>query len=374
MRIDVTRATQDRIAIYCGVLPARTLLDRAAVDEWSKDHEVGYQRGLSSSRIKQVVHYLEEADGVFPTSVLLSYRVPDKTVFHPKAPQSEDAIQAGMLELLDPEQPLWVIDGQHRLRALEVAMAEDQDRWGRYPVPFTLLVNDDVFEEARWFYVVNSKAKRVPVDLAEQLLARAADVKGEDWLRRSEAPLTSSVGDKVVIQTRLVRLVDYLEKNCPVWTGHVLTPGENKGSNEDVKHHQLVTSLSRGAATDRGFLRVLDQSPVKLGEFLGNFWEAVAQRWPAAISDGKEFTLRRTQGLYAMHALFPDVLEICRENQEYGTDHILKLLEQIEVGDDFWSRDPDLGHPLTQATSMATLRRLAHYLRDFLPEVALPGF
>lgn len=370
MNIQCIRTTQAGRDIYVGVMSASTLIDRSAVDEWSPENPTGYQRALAARRISEVVHYLEDADGVFPSSVLLSYRAGGSR-FDPDT--ANGITQSGTLMLPD-DATLYVIDGQHRIAALRRANEDSGGRFGDYPVPFTLMLNPDVFDEARWFYLVNSKAKRVPVDLAEQLLAEAAKHKGEDWLRTSEAPETSSRGDTVVTQTRLVNLVNRLQEICPVWKGHIVLPGEKASSKEDVKAHTFITALSRGAVNDRSFARALENSPDELAQVLSNYWQAIAQRWPTAISNGKEYSLRGTQGLYSLHAIFPDVLEICREGRDYGVTNMVSILNNIEDGDELWSRDDEVGHPLAQSTSMAVLRKLARHLREQLPEVALPGF
>ena len=370
MKLKCIKTTQAGIDIYVGVAPAVDLVDHAKVDVWTAENPTGYQRALADRRISEVLHYLENADGVFPSSVLLSYRGGDAR-FHPEGANGITAV--GDLTLSKDEQ-IFVIDGQHRLAGLKRAI-EDNPEFKTYPVPFTMIVNPDVFDEARWFYLVNSKAKRVPIDLAEQLLAAAADQKGEDWLRTSEAPDTSTRGDQIVIQTRLVNLVKKLGEICPVWQDHVLLPGERASSKEDAKAHTIITSMTRGGAlSDRNFVNALEHSPEDLALVLSNFWEAVAARWPVAINNGKEYSLRGTQGLYSLHAIFPDVLSLCREDRDYSKENITSILNNIGDDDDFWSRDDETGHALTRSTSMAILRKLARYLREQLPEIALPGF
>ncbi len=368
MDIDCISSNQGGVDLYVGAISAGKLVPRTKVDVHTPTNPTGYQRPLADRRIAEVVHYLENSDGVFPSSVLLSYRAGNSR-FHPA--RTQEIATTGTLAL-DDETPLYVIDGQHRIAALKKAIADDPGRYCNYSVPFTLLINPDVFDEARWFYLVNSKAKRVPVELAEQLLAQAAEEKGEDWLRTSEAPETSTRGDQMVMQARLVHLVNRLGDGCPVWKGHIIRPGEKAKSKMDVKAHTMLTSLARGGAlSDRSFQKALDQSPESLAEVLCNYWQAIASKWPTAINDGKVYSLRGTQGLYSLHAIFPDVLALCREERDYSVGNIEKILDHIRAEDDFWSRTE--GHQLTSSTSMGILRRLARHLRDQLPETALPG-
>ena len=164
MKIRAIRAEQATTRLYVGVLPAGELIPVTKVDVRTPANPTGYQRELATRRISEVKHYLEAADGVFPSSVLLSYRSGD---FQFNPTDGDDAGQLGELVLRDPNETLYVIDGQHRIEALRQAIEDEPDRFNAYPVPFTLLANPDVFEEARWFYLVNSKAKRVPIELAE---------------------------------------------------------------------------------------------------------------------------------------------------------------------------------------------------------------
>lgn len=372
MKIRAIRAKQAKRDLYVGVLSAGELVPITSVDVRTPSNTQGYQRELASRRINEVKHYLEEADGVFPSSVLLSYRS-EQFRFHPNA--KDGSGELGELELCDSDPRLYVIDGQHRIEALRRAIEDDPEKFKDYPVPFTMLANPDVFEEARWFYLVNSKAKRVPVELAEELLATAADTKGDDWLRNAEAPPGSTRGDQIVMQTKLVHLVARLEEICPVWKGHVITAGQKPKNKEDVKSHTIITSIARGGAlSDRTIQLALESNLEQLAQALGAFWQAIALKWPVAIADGKSYSLRGTQGLYSLHAIFPDVLSLCRENRDYSVKNMSAILSSIPEDDDFWMRAKDgaEGNPLTQATSMGFLRRLARYLRERLPEPSVP--
>lgn len=377
MQIRAIRAKQQTTQLYVGVLPAGRLVPVTEVDVRTPDNETGYQRELVKRRISEVKHYLQEADGVFPSSVLLSFRSDEfKFVQDEKNYDAEDdSGELGILTLDPAKSRLYVIDGQHRIAALRAAMADDPKRFEHYPVPFTLLANPDVFEEARWFYLVNSKARRVPVELAEELLASAADVKGDNWLRNAEAPPGSTRGDQIVIQTRLVHLVNRLEEICPVWNGHVVTSGRRASGKQDVRAHTIITSIARGGAlSDRAVQNALENNMETLAQALSAYWQAIAQKWPTAITDGKAYSLRGTQGLYSLHAIFPDVLERCRENRDYTVTNMGAIIDGLPDDDNFWRRgsDEDPGNPLTQSTSMGFLRRLARSLRDDLPPLSAP--
>jgi DGQHR domain-containing protein len=365
MQLSAFKVTQNGVDVYVGIVPARDLVGgRTRVDVWRPSNPQGYQRDLARRRITEVTHYLTKDDGVFPTTVLLSYRKPAR--FRAEATDGQHLF--GTLQLSDKES-LWVIDGQHRLAGLEDAIEQGHRELLDYPVPFSLLVNPDQFQEARWFYLVNSRQKRVPVDLAEQLLAQAIDTRGEEWLIDTEHP-SDVKGEALVQQAKVLRAVDMLMERCPQWQRRIYRPGEPKPSKEAIKAHTMVASLQRGALTDPGVRRLL-QNPDNFAELLHRYWCALQQTFPEAFEGGDAYSIRRTQGLYSLHMIFPDVLELCREARDYSQEEMRRILSNLSEDSDFWSRDETVGDPRTGSTSMAALRRLARHLRQQLPEISI---
>src|SRR4030065_21159 len=103
MELEVTRINQKGIDLYLGWLPAEELIKRGRVDTWTPGHTDGYQRGLVPKRVGDVAWYLREAEGIMPTSILVSIRSDIK-------PDEEKR----KLDIPD-EVILWLSDGQHRV-------------------------------------------------------------------------------------------------------------------------------------------------------------------------------------------------------------------------------------------------------------------
>ena len=74
MELEVTRIKQKGIELYLGWLRAEELIKWRRVDKWAPSHIDGYQRPLVEKRVGDVAWYLREAEGIMPTSILLSIR------------------------------------------------------------------------------------------------------------------------------------------------------------------------------------------------------------------------------------------------------------------------------------------------------------
>lgn len=71
------------VNLYSTVLPLRELLGRSRPDTYRHDSRQGYQRPLTASRLRQVAAYMQQEEGVLPTSLLVCIRQPDRATFEP---------------------------------------------------------------------------------------------------------------------------------------------------------------------------------------------------------------------------------------------------------------------------------------------------
>lgn len=366
MKLKVFRLGQKGVPIYLSVLPAHILVDeeRARVDRWSPSNPKGYQRPVLDRRANEAAWYLIKADGWFPTSVLVSIR--EKVDF--KEEEKSDWFTEGHLDIPDSS-ILWIIDGQHRIEGLRRAIEKGAQELKNYQVPVAIVLNTDVLDEMRMFYIVNTRAKSVPGDIADRLLQQALEKKGELWLKESESQYTARQ-QKAFLQARATNIVDYLSDNCPVWKDFVAVPGAAKPHHMAIKQHTLVSSLLEGALKDHSIERLDDKS---IGELLNSYWQALAAAFPEAFSEPENYSIRRTAGVYSLHMLFPDIFERCRESRDYTTVHMKEILDHTGLISSFWNTDPNTGEPRTFGTGMKSLRLLADYLRGLLPPLTLAG-
>ena len=161
------------IMTVVGVIPAETLVRHHAVPKRDVLRGTGYQRTPSPKRVNELAGSITRREVDLPTSVLLSLR--GESASHVLSRVGPDRYELDLdPEKASTEHQLFVVDGQHRIKALAKAMNEDQADILNVKIPFVCMVGADESQEMEQFHVVNSNAKSVPTDLALELLhARA---------------------------------------------------------------------------------------------------------------------------------------------------------------------------------------------------------
>lgn len=365
MRIKVLKLEQNGKPLYVTAMRAGDLLGQTKVDSWSSSNTDGYQRPLSQRRIGELAWYLMESkEGLFPTSVLVSVR--SKVDFTEEA--RLDGIALGSLDVPDGE-PLWVIDGQHRLAGIQGAIDRGAQDFSDYQMPVVIFVNPDRHDEIRYFYVVNSRAKNVPTDIADRILQRTRKEKGDEWLRETESPQEGKA-EKAILQARATDVVDHLMANCPVWKDMIEIPGDKKPSPQAVRQHTIVSSLLEGPFKDPTLVRFETE---EVGKLLHTYWCALQEAFPEAFEEPAKYSIQKTPGLYGLHMVFPDVFERCRETRDYSQAKMVDLLRNTDLDSQFWHKDEEVGNLRTFGTGMKSLRLLAAHIRSQLPKLVLAG-
>ena len=365
MRIKCFRVEQRGTPLFASAMRAEELIERSSVDVWSPSTKDGYQRSLSQRRVAELAWYLIEGEALFPTSVLVSVR--DDVVF-----QEEPGANGQVVGTLDiPEEAtLWIIDGQHRVAGIQGAIDRGAQDLKDYQVPVVIIVNPEKLKEVRWFYLVNSKAKSVPTDIADRILQRTYHELGREQMKAIESN-TEGRAEKAVLQAKATDVVDYLMAKCPVWKDMVELPGEVKPSPYAVRQHTIVSSLLEGVFKDATLARLESDY---VGQLLDTYWCALREVFTTAVDNPDQHSIQRTPGLYSLHMLFPDVFERCRETREYSQAKMVEILNNLPIEgieSKFWHKEE--GDPLTFGTGMKSLRRLTDHMREALPPLVLAG-
>lgn len=181
---------QGTVTLYALAVSAKTLWNIVQINTRDTDKETGYQRVLSSSRVRSIAKYIDAKNSI-PTSVLVSF-------------EDSASISASGTEITIKNKPDagWVIDGQHRLAGAHLSTKEIE-------LPVIAFVGLDIEEQIQQFIIINKEAKGVPTSLyydllshlpvksaAERAKERAADIATE--LRKDEE---SPFAGRIVITT-----------------------------------------------------------------------------------------------------------------------------------------------------------------------------
>ncbi len=359
LRAFAVRFRQKRpdVNLYVTALPVRELLGRINIDTYDSQNPRGYQRPVTPSRLRQLSAYLRQEEGVLPTSVLLCIRQPYRAAFEPAGVGGSGG-EAGMLTV-DAGVPLWVVDGQHRILGLQRAITKDKAKWAAdYPLPVVIVEGIDAYEEMRYFHVINTRHKGVPVDVVDRHLLTMREAEGPGLLERE--------GERGYLRARATKLTDLLNSDpASPWQGMIRMPGEPARPNHTMRQHSMVSSLDP-VVSDSFVKRLNDE---EAGKLLLNYWNAARQRWASAFEAPAEYVIQKPLGAGALHMIFPDVLELCRSADDFSTARMYDILSDVGRSAGFWH--VTRGHHLVQHSGARYVRALAEYLRERLPRPVL---
>ncbi|SRR6266571_5091986 len=345
-----------------GFLPVGAILpDGYVIPYYDTRSKQGYQRPPQEARINQLASDLRNNRTDLPTAVLLNIR--DRN--------AAELVSNGMMKIdgIKSDLKFHVVDGQHRVLALEKLVQEDPDRWMHFDLPFVCLLGASEEEEMNQFYIVNSTAKSVKTDLALALLRRRtesdADVyealqeRGRAWMSDGQ------------------HVVERLSNESSIWRGRIRLPSMDKGGTT-ISSTSMVNSMKRLLVSPYfGGLKPEQQLKV-----LEAFWAGIREVLRPAFDDPEKYVVQKGVAVIVLHGLLPDVLERVRTRGLSTTDPtayakimgdtLLKL--QGENGDgnpvdglEFWLTAPE--GAAGSYSSSAGRRVLAAKIRQGLPEV-----
>jgi DGQHR domain-containing protein len=341
------------VNLYITALPLKDLLGRFDSDTYSSENPSGYQRPVTKARLRKISQYVRNEEGLLPTSIVLCIRQPHSAIF-----ESAGGGDSGTISIA-PDIPLWVVDGQHRLFGLYRAMTKDKAKWlADYALPVVIVDGIDAYEEMRTFHVINTRHKGVPTDVVDRHLETMRDAEGLALIERE--------GEKNYLRGRATTLTDVLsgEDSSP-WQGMIRMPGDPPRPEHMLKQHSMVTSLE-AVLKDSFMKRVSDEEAAKL---LLNYWNAATDIWRTAFDTPKEYVIQKPLGVGALHHIFPDVLEICRSEDDFTKAKMADTLSYVGRSAGFWHIQR--GHYMVRTTGSRAVKALAEYLRERLPRPVL---
>lgn len=329
----------------------------------------GYQRPPSRTRINQLVNDLEANRADLPTAMLLNLRGAPGAIQDIERKLSKQDGQTYLV--LEPDDYLYVVDGQHRGLAVHELMRENPDRWGRQQVPVVIMLGAPELKEMTEFHIVNSTAKSVPTSLAYDLLKRRAD---------SDPSLIDALEEHgQAWKVHAQRLTEELQHRSLIWGGRIQMAAETKG-NTVITSSGMINSLQPvlGVHFIAG-LPLADQFKV-----VDAFWGGVRRVLQTPFEKPQEYSLQKSVGVITLHLVLPDALERVRSDGGNGAvvdpaafaDVLREPLEQLEAvngqgvnvrGEEFWKVGQE--GAAGAYSSSAGRRLLAARLRASLPKL-----
>jgi DGQHR domain-containing protein len=362
VRFPAIRFIQSGRTFYSLCLTGRQLLDDkfATVDKWTPSNPDGYQRDPSRRRFSRVASYLRGemgVPGVLPQSVLLGLRGQAKFQALPNAATAgsvkKPTSELGTLTIPKQLLPLQEVDGQHRLGGVREAAANVG--FHDYPVPAVICEESNSLTEAMLFYNINTTSVKVPVDLAQRLIAQQSE---NDETR----DMLVKTGKQWI--TRATEIVDILNDTPDQpWSNYIMVPGV--ANDHGVRQNTLVRSFQPLLTGDNVYKT---QTSGTLAQLLIRYWKAIESVWPAAVhsESRNDYALMKSVGVLTMHGIAPQLFEVVRTQHGKITEEgLTSVMEDIEkkVPEEFWSSDGEAGHV---GTNHKAVRFLSEHLLEHL--------
>jgi DGQHR domain-containing protein len=238
---------------------------------------------LNKARAKKLADYIvagqESEDAFLPTSVFLAT---DKSIDYDELNHTIqfDTSLVG---------PFSVVDGQHRLEGLKMAVERD-DRVLNFEVPVNIAINLPKIAQMCHFLIVNTTQKSVDKSVEQRIIARlteALDVEEDlpnlpKWIQR-----TVMTGDV----DKAIKYVDYLNKTVgSPWFGKIrMANSQTDGGT--INQKTFVTALRKYVLTANNPLDVFKDFEKEKKIFL-NYWKAIQ----SVLDDGHAGTLYKYSG------------------------------------------------------------------------------
>lgn len=354
---------RNKVPMVAGFLPAGLIIpDNYVIPHFDPRTKKGYQRLPQQARINELANDLRKDRVDLPTAVLLNLR--DR--------EAGSLLREGHLDLkaaLLGSTKFYVVDGQHRILALEKLIGESEG-WQDFPIPFVCMLGASEEEEMDQFYVVNSKAKSVRTDLAFELLKRRADANPEVLISLQEKNKDWQVTAQHLVEALAA---------TPIWKDRIRFPAMEKGHTV-MPSASMVMSLKPLLGSP--YFKILsDEQRI---EVLDAFWRGLRNLMIPAFDEPENFVLQKGLGVIVLHAILVHVLEIVRANgwsivEPESYERVMgEALDQLQGDDgegrpvsgiDFWRTAP-VGAAGSYSSS-AGRRVLIAKLEQALPDVVI---
>lgn len=309
--------------IFIGAIKVKDFFSRPnekfLIDYYKRNNgsEEGYQRSLSDSAVNKIKEYIlkETKYPILPTGMLFSSRY--------KLDFKKEVGSFGTLEI---NNPLYVIDGQHRFEAWKSMMSDPnlRNELGEYEVPVVILSNYSKIKEIEQFFVINSRQKRIKTDLAQRNFLSLAGDKSTSGI----------IPERYKWNLYATKMVDVLneQREDSIWNNKIILP--NDGSDfrkiKVISQSSFISSLQPFfVGKDAIFNPNKDEGPIPVdrwADFINDYWIMISKLYPEIIDHPHDYSLMKTVGVFSLHLLLAKVID-----QEGQGQKILDKHAQINI-------------------------------------------
>lgn len=310
------------IPYFIGYISAKDLVANHKIPYSSLEKgDTGYQRPPGWTRIGAFAKKIVDTKVDFPTLVLLNVR-DHKLINHVKG--------NSLTYVPDMHDKLYVMDGQHRVLALQTAMEtamemDDQktlNMINEIQVPFGLTITESILNEMVIFYEVNSNAKGVPANVKEQINARRVAEGDDELLKQMEL-----TGDDWKILANKI-LEDVVRDYDSVWFKRIKFPNTEVRS-PNVGNFAMTKYLSRIINSNE--TKMVSDKMSFSKEVFNAYWEGFRMAWPKVFDENaSKYSIQTAMGADVFMRLWPFMKDWIVRNQPSNLQNLREPETYIE--------------------------------------------
>jgi len=260
------RDSEEALAFFAFASTAREVLEWAAIER-TNEKAGAAQRLKNNAHIKTIQAFIKASEeNIIPTAVILAikpgtFEIDEFTVEDCDMPHGTSFAQLTINTFEKENKPALIIDGQHRILALETLEENPA-------LLICAMLGADDLERALHFVVINNKTKRVPADLVKAIVAELSNQQREH-LRLRLAKVGITLGSYAVA-------LDVLNSEESSPFAGLLDWDINRKGNRRIKPNALESSL-RAIIADLHANEEIDVDDAI--QILSAMWRGVRDSW-----------------------------------------------------------------------------------------------
>ena len=286
---------------YLGKLGASALLNYVSILRRgiTEDEQQNVQRKLSPRRQREIADYVSDPDATFPTSIIIS-------VYDEAISRVDEAGNSLTFRFQDKFGE--VLDGQHRLEGLRLALDEGARGIETFELPVVFMLNLSPDDKAYIFSVINSKQTKVPSSLIFDLfglqLSRSPSKTCHEIAQTLNAKEESPFYRGIKMLGNKEFESEYLTQGA---FSKYLLKLISKKPDDDARLEKLKKPLEPDPSLPLRELYIRKEDAI-IAKIVENYFAAVAQVFPNEWTlQPKRFLLRKTAGYSALMTVLQEI-------------------------------------------------------------------
>jgi DGQHR domain-containing protein len=298
-------------------IPAKTLLPIVTIKQRTLDEPQGdgVQRQLSNKRINEISLYTTDPDATFPTPIIIACSSATVEIRDGKA-YFDDQVSIGE-----------VIDGQHRVQGLRLAMAKRSEAVADFILPVVFMLDLEAYDKAYVFSTINSKQTPVPrsliYDLFELSQTRSPFKTCHEIARALNASTSGPFYHGLKMLGKRTAPTEYLTQGSFV-TNVVSRISRNSQADE------IAVKLGKEVKDDDSlpfryyWINDRDEIIVRvLDNYFGAIQECFPREWNSPTAD--DYILRKTVGFVGLLKAFDSIWPEVKREKSAKKDTFVKI-------------------------------------------------